>query len=296
MTPGLRGIFPMLVTPLDGQGRVEWNDLAAIAERQIQEGVGGLSILGLAAESSALHHDERIAICRDVLSRATGTPVIVGCTAAGTDEAVSLAIEAAAAGAAVIMVAPPGPVDWSRDQLKGHFSAVARAIRPLPLMVQDAPAFLGISLEVAFVQELAQEHANIQYAKPESIPASDAISALASLSDMGVFGGHGGLYFLQALEAGADGLIPGCEQPRHFQQIYASWVRGDLESARAEFQRILPLLVWQFQSLDFYIAAVKTVLHAQGLLKHLSLRGKSWPIGRLSQQILLGHAGHAGLI
>ena len=296
MTPNLRGIFPMLVTPLDEQGRVEWHDLAAVADRQIQSGVSGLSILGLAAESSALNHDERIAICRHVLSRAAGMPVIVGCTAAGTDETVSLASEAACAGAAVVMVAPPGPVDWSRERLKRHYSVVARAIRPIPLMVQDAPTFLGISLDVAFVQELAQEHANIQYAKPESIPASDAISALASLPNMGVFGGQGGLYFLQALEAGADGLIPGCEQPRHFQQIYASWVSGDLESARGEFHRILPLLVWQFQSLDIYIASVKTVLHAQGLLKHLSLRGKSWPIGRISQQILLRHAEHAGLI
>jgi dihydrodipicolinate synthase/N-acetylneuraminate lyase len=296
MTPGLRGIFPMLVTPLDGEGRIEWDDLGAIAERQIQAGVSGLSILGLAAESGALHHDERIAICRHVLSRAAGLPVIVGCTAGATDETVSLASEAARAGAAVVMVAPPGPVNWSRAQLKRHFSAVARAIRPIPLMIQDAPTFLGISLEIAFVQELAEEQANIQYAKPESIPASDAISALASLPNMGVFGGHGGLYFPQALEAGAAGLIPGCEQPRHFQQIYASWLSGDFESARREFHRILPLLVWQFQSLDFYIAAVKTVLHAQGLLKHLTLRGKSWPIGRLSQHILLRHAELAGLI
>jgi 4-hydroxy-tetrahydrodipicolinate synthase len=286
----------MLVTPLDVEGRIAWDDLAAIADRQIQAGVSGLSILGLAAESGSLNHDERIAICRYVLSRTTGIPVIAGCSAASTSEAVSLASEAAKAGAAAIMVAPPGRVDWSRDQLKDHYSAVASAISPTPLMVQDAPTFIGTSLDTSFVQELSQEHSNVQYAKPESIPASDAVAGLAPLPNMGVFGGHGGLYFLEALEAGADGLIPGCEQPQNFQQIYASWESGDREAARRQFERILPLLVWQFQSLDLYIACVKTVLHAQGLLKHSSLRGKSWPLSEAARQILLRHTRRVGLI
>jgi dihydrodipicolinate synthase/N-acetylneuraminate lyase len=286
----------MLVTPLDNEGGIAWDDLAAVADHQLKAGVSGLSILGLAAEVSALTHEERMAICRHVLSQAADFPVIVGCTATRTPEAVSLARGAAQAGAAAVMVAPPENVDWSRDQLTSHYSAVANAIHPTPLMVQDAPAFIGTSLDTNFVQELAREHANVQYAKPESVPPSDAIASLASLPNMGVFGGHGGLYFPEVLEAGADGLIPGCEQPEHFQQIYLSWVRGDLESARAEFERILPLLVWQFQSLDCFIASVKTILHAQGLLKHPSLRGKRWPLSRTSQQILLRHARRAGVI
>lgn len=296
MTPDLRGIFPMLVTPLDSEGRIAWNDLDAVTDRQIEAGVDGLSILGLAAESAALSHDERIAICRHVLARTGSIPVIAGCTASNTPETESLAREAAGAGAAAVMVAPPARVDWSREQLKEHYCAVASTIRPTPLMVQDAPTFIGTSLDTDFVQELSREHANVQYVKPESIPASDAIGCLASLPNMGVFGGHGGLYFLEALEAGADGLIPGCEQPGSFHQIHTSWEKGDRDAARRHFERILPLLVWQFQSLDFYIACVKTLLHAQGLLKHPSLREKKWPLSAASQQILLGHARRAGLI
>jgi 4-hydroxy-tetrahydrodipicolinate synthase len=163
-------------------------------------------------------------------------------------------------------------------------------------MVQDAPAFLDVALDTMFVQELARSHSNVQYAKPESVPSADAIACLASLPSMGVFGGQGGLYFIEALESGADGLIPGCEQPRNFQRIYAQWVSHDLESARAEFQRLLPLLVWQFQSLQCFIASVKTLLHANGLLSHPVLRGRSWPLASTSQRILLKHARQANVI
>ncbi|MBS0417813.1 MAG: dihydrodipicolinate synthase family protein [Proteobacteria bacterium] len=286
----------MLITPFDSEGRIAWDDLHAIADRQIEAGVSGLSILGLAAESSALDQDERIAICRHVLARAGKIPVIAGCTGINTSQTVSLATAAAEAGVVAVMVAPPARVDWSREQLKEHYCAVARAIQPTPLMVQDAPAFIGTALDTAFVTELAQEHSNVEYAKPESIPASDAIGALAPLANMGVFGGHGGLYFLEALEAGADGLIPGCEQPHHFQQIYTSWLEGHRDAARRDFARILPLLVWQFQSLDLYIACVKSLLHAQGLLKQTSLRGKPWPLSGAAQRILLRHARRVGLI
>src|SRR5258707_9664735 len=103
---------------------------------------------------------------------------------------------------------------------------------------------------------------------------------------MNIFGGHGGLYFLEVLEAGAHGLIPGCAQPQLFQRIFESWTRDDKESARAAFYEALPLLVWQFQSLECFIASETTLLNAQGLIGHPPLRGRQWPMGGTSQHIL----------
>jgi 2-keto-3-deoxy-L-arabinonate dehydratase len=296
MTPGYAGVFPMLVTPFDASGCVVLDELTAIVVRQLDGGVTGLSMLGLAAEAGALTLDERKNISRHVLSIAQGVPVVVGCTAPNTPQAAELAVEAAEAGAAIIMVAPPSKPEWSRDSLLDHYLAVARAIHPTPLMVQDAPVFVGVALDASFVIELAKSSPNVLYAKPESVPAVDAVATLASVSRMGVFGGHGGLYFLEVLAAGADGLIPGCEQPRNFQRIFEQWAKHDVESARAEFEQILPLLVCQFQSLECFIASAKALLHAQGLLEHPSLRGKPWPLGSASRRTLLEHARRAGAI
>jgi 4-hydroxy-tetrahydrodipicolinate synthase len=291
-----RGVFPMLITPFDHAGDVSLGELAAIAHRQLNAGVAGLSILGLAGESAALTFDERVKITRLVLSIAKGVPVIVGCTAPDTATSTELALAAVQHNAAVIMVAPPSRTDWSVDQVFEHYGRVADAIHPTPLMVQDAPAFIGVSLSPEFITQLTQCCPNVTYAKPESVPAVDAVSHLISLPGMGIFGGHGGLYFLEVLEAGAHGLIPGCAQPELFQRIFESWTRDDKESARAAFHEALPLLVWQFQSLDCFIASEKTLLHAQGLTKHLSLRGRQWPMGSASKRILLEHARRLGIL
>jgi 4-hydroxy-tetrahydrodipicolinate synthase len=296
MTSCFAGIFPMLVTPFDSSGRVALDELTAIVVRQLDAGVTGLSLLGLAGESGGLTLDERKKISRHVLSIAPGVPVVVGCTAPNTAQATELATEAVEAGAAIIMIAPPPKPEWSRHTLLDHYAVVARAIYPTSLMVQDAPAFVGVALDASFVIELAKSSPNVLYAKPESLPAVDAVATLASVSRIGIFGGHGGLYFFDVLAAGADGLIPGCEQPRNFQRIYEQWIKHDVEAARAEFHRILPLLVCQFQYLDCFIASVKTLLHAQGLLRHPSLRGQPWPLSCTSRRTLLEHARRAGAI
>jgi 4-hydroxy-tetrahydrodipicolinate synthase len=286
----------MLVTPFDPAGTVSLDELASVAHHELDGGVAGLSILGLAGEAAALTSAERMSISRLVLSIAKGMPVIVGCTAPDTATTTKLAVDAAQNDAAVVMVAPPSRADWSVDQLFEHYTGVANAIYPTPLMVQDAPTFVGVSLSPEFITRLAQRCPNVTYAKPESVPAADAVSQLVSVPSMSIFGGHGGLYFLEVLEAGAHGLIPGCAQPQLFQRIFESWTRDDKESARAAFYEALPLLVWQFQSLECFIASEKTLLHAQGLIGHPSLRGRQWPMGCTSQRILLRHAKQAGTL
>jgi dihydrodipicolinate synthase/N-acetylneuraminate lyase len=291
-----QGVFPMLVTPFDSSGRVSFEELAHIAQHQLAAGVAGLSLLGLAGEAAVLTPAERMSIAGHILSITKGVPVIVGCTAPETTTATELALHAADNGAAVVMVAPPSKADWSIAQQFEHYARVAEAIAPTPLMVQDAPAFVGVSLSAEFITRLAQSCPNVTYAKPESMPAADAVAKLATLPAMGIFGGHGGLYFLEVLEAGAHGLIPDCAQPQLFQQIFASWTRGDRDSARQAFYQLLPLLVWQFQSLDCFIAAVKILLHEKGLLKHPALRERPWPIESTSRDILLRHARRAGAL
>lgn len=291
-----RGIFPMLVTPFDSSGSVAMEEIAPIAHRQFAAGVSGLSILGLAGESTALTPAERMSIARRVLSVANGMPVIVGCTAPDTAAAMELALDAAQNGAAVVMVAPPSRTDWSAEQLFEHYRRVADTVRPTPLMVQDAPAFIGVALSLEFIARLTQHCPNVTYAKPESVPAADAVAQLVSQRGMAVFGGHGGLYFLEVLEAGAQGLIPGCARPELFQRVFEGWTRGDKEFARTVFYEALPLLVWQFQSLDCFIASEKTLLHAQGLVEHPSLRGRPWPMQSSSERLLLAHARRVGII
>lgn len=289
----LAGVFPMLATPYDDKGRVDEDDLRRLIDAVAASGAHGLSCLGLAAEVGRLAPDERSRIARVVLSRAGATPVIVGCSADTTELAARLAVEAAELDAAVVMVAPPRVADASRSQLLDHYGTVATAIAPVPLMVQDAPQFIGVALDAAFVDDLASAHPTVRYAKPEVVPAGERTALLAAGGRVAVFGGQAGLYHLDVLDAGGVGMIPGCEVAGAFAAIHDSHRSGDRAAAYARYQAILPLIAFEIQGLDHFLASTKALLVRAGIIRRETVRGAE-PLGPVGLRLLLAHAEAAG--
>ena len=292
MDPLLSGVFPMTVTPLAADGSVSERELPRVVAFGLDNGCHGIAALGLGGEVDYLEHDERRRIAEVVVDAAAGAPVVVGCSSPDTDLSVELALHAAGAGAAVVMLAPPRRPDWTRAQLHDHYAAVANAIAPLPLMVQDAPAFVGVALDAPFVAALRADCPNVTYAKPESVPAADRTAELVELGGIHVFAGHGALHYLDALEAGAHGIIPGCELPGAYVRIFEDHRAGRVSEARALFARVLPLVVSQFQTLDLFIAASKTLLVERGVIERADTRSGA-TISPLARRLLLEHARFA---
>jgi 4-hydroxy-tetrahydrodipicolinate synthase len=285
----------MLVTPFSSTGGIDADDLARLLGYVLDSGAHGVSILGLGGEVGRLTNAERRAIMALVLGSAGTTPVIVGCTAQDTATAVALALEASAGGAAALMIAPPSVPGWERARLLDHFATVARAVSPTPVMIQDAPAFVGVALDEELLRQLARSEANVTYAKPEGLPAGDWASRLVS-AGFTVFGGHGGLYAMDVLEAGGTGLIPGCEAAGAFARMLDAWTAGDPVHAWMEYERLLPLLAFEFQGLDHYIACVKALLQEGGIIRLAGLRGRPDPLSSTSLRTLLSRAARAGII
>ncbi|HET7571438.1 MAG TPA: dihydrodipicolinate synthase family protein [Gaiellaceae bacterium] len=291
----LRGVFPMAVTPFAADGSVAAGELPRVVSFVLESGCPGVSALGLGGEAGALTREERLAVAEAVVAAAAGAPVLIGCSAPETELAVELAVHAAACGAAAAMVAPPPRPDWTREQLTEHYLRIAQAVAPLPVMVQDAPAFVGVALDPDFVRELRALAANVSYVKSEAVPVADTVAALAALEDVAVFGGHGALYTLDALDAGATGMIPGCELAAEYARIFELHQAGEREEARRLFTRVLPLVVAQFQSLDAFVASTKEVLAARGVISRADVRAGAG-LGALSRRLLLEHAVAAGAL
>ena len=290
----LRGVFPMLVTPFAESGELDRDSLARLVSFVLEGGAHGLSILGLAGEGSSLRREERRLVTDIVIARSPGSPVIIACTADDASTAADLARHAADAGAAAVMVAPPRRGDWPRERLREYFGTVADTVAPLPLMIQDAPAFVGVSLDVEFVLGLARSYPNVRYAKPEGLPAAER--AAERVEHLTVFGGHGGLHYLDVLEAGGAGMIPGCDLPEVYSRIFDGYLLGNVDEARDRFHRVLPLIVFEFQGLDFYISAVKTILLELGVIKRTTLREVANSLGPVSARLLRSHARAAGVL
>lgn len=141
------GIYPMLVTPFDEDGDIVWADLDRLISYELKHRVHGLAALGLGGEASRLSEQERLAVADRVLGCVGDRiPVIIGASAEDTHVACRLAHHAAAHGAAAVMVASPSVAAIGRDDLVQHYLAVATAAEPASVMIQDAPAYLGVAL------------------------------------------------------------------------------------------------------------------------------------------------------
>jgi dihydrodipicolinate synthase/N-acetylneuraminate lyase len=285
----------MLPTPFEDDGRIQWEDFARIISYQLDHGAHGIAALGLGGEASRLSIEERLEVAETVLGAVPrGTPVLIGVSADDTDSACTLARHAAARGATAIMAAPPRVPTLGRKELRDHYLAVCDAAASIEVMVQDAPAFIDVSLGAQFVAELAADRANIHYAKSEAFPAADRTEELVSLLGrrIGVFGGACGLHYLDVLDAGAVGMIPGCEAPAEFVGIYDAYRAGHRDEAAGLFSRLQPLLVFEAQTLDIFIASSKAILKSRGIIRSDALRAPN-PLGAGSRRVLMRHAGHA---
>ena len=111
-------------------------------------GVTGLVANGHAAEVASLTREERRRTLDVALDEVAGkVPVVTGVYSDGTLEAVELARDARAAGAAGLLVFPPTLFMWGAqlkpDMVLRHFQTIADAV-DLPLVVFEYPVASGI--------------------------------------------------------------------------------------------------------------------------------------------------------
>jgi 4-hydroxy-tetrahydrodipicolinate synthase len=111
-------------------------------------GVTGIVANGHAAEVSSLTREERKRALAVALDEVAGkVPVVAGVYSDGTREAVELARDARAAGAAGLLIFPPTLFMWGAqlkpDMVLRHFSELADGV-DLPLVVFEYPPASGI--------------------------------------------------------------------------------------------------------------------------------------------------------
>lgn len=281
----------MLPTPFDESGRILWDDFAPVISHQLENGAHGIAALGLGGEAARLSIEERLEVADTVLGLVPrGTPVLIGISADDTASACTLASHAARRGATAVMAAPPKVPAMSKQALRDHYLGICDAAEFIEVMVQDAPAFIDVSLGAAFVAELAEARTNVRYAKSEAFPAAERTAELVGLlgKRAGVFGGASGLHYLDVLDAGAVGMIPGCEAPAEFVGIYEAYMAGRREEAARRFARLQPLLVFETQTLDIFIASSKAILKSRGFIRSDALRAPN-PLGTHSRELLMRH-------
>ncbi len=243
------GVFPILPTTFDEQGRLDEASQLRAVDFFVDAGVHGFCILANYSEQFALSDAERERLTRLILTHVAGrVPVIVTTSHFSLQVAIDRCRQAQDLGAAMVMLMPPfhGAIRPDEGALVRYFQALSEAI-DLPIMIQDSPVS-GITLSASLLGRLAQETKNVRYYKIE-VPGTTLkileLLRLAGPAIEGAFDGEEGITLLHDLNVGATGTMPGGMIPDLIREVFDLHQAGRREEATARYERILPLINYE---------------------------------------------------
>lgn len=239
----LTGTITALVTPMNPQGGVAWDDLERLVNKQIEEGIDGLVAMGTTGESPTLDHGEHLEVVKRVIAASAGrVPVIAGTGSNSTTEAVEMTRAADRAGADAFLQVAPYYNKPSQEGLFRHFSAVAE-ITEKPIVLYSIPGRCGIQIGVDTTARLGEAHANVRWIKeaggtPERV--SELVHAMGEA--ITVLSGDDSLT-LPFISVGAKGVISVASNliaPEMTQMVRLA-NEGAFAEARAIHRKYFPL-------------------------------------------------------
>ena len=280
----LHGVCTIALTPFTGEGDLDEESIDSLAGFYLNSGVHGVTILGIMGEAHKLSDVERQAVTERYISAIGGrVPVVAGCSAVATRIVVERARAAEEAGAAAVMVAPPNN-QRSLDLVFEHYRRVAEAVS-VPVVVQDEPVNTGVVMPAPFIARLVDEIESCRHVKLEEAPTTIKISALLNYAktEVGVFGGLGGMYFYEELARGAAGIMTGFAYPHVLVETYRRFVEGEKREAQEYFFRYLPLIRFEAQLGVGGVGIRKEILKLRGVISSSHVR---FPAPALDEETL----------
>ncbi|CDI11987.1 dihydrodipicolinate synthase family protein [Agrobacterium pusense] len=151
----LSGLSAFPITPSDLNGRVDTAALKRLVARLCIAGVDSIGLLGSTGTYMYLCREERRRALDAAIQEANGVPVVAGVGALRTDEAVRLAQDAKAAGAAAGLLAAVSYAPLTEDEVFEHFSTVTRK-SGLLIVIYDNPGTTHFRFTAALVERMAQ--------------------------------------------------------------------------------------------------------------------------------------------
>jgi 4-hydroxy-tetrahydrodipicolinate synthase len=213
-------------------------------------GVTGIVANGHASEVSSLNREERkrsLAIAADEVGSAC--PIIAGVYSDGTQDAIELARDARAEGAAGVLVFPPTLFMWGAqlkpDMVLRHFSEIASGA-DLPIVVFEYPPASGIGYSPETLARLAEipQVAAVKDWSNEIVAFESNLRALRATRRPVAILSAFTMSLMASFLLGADGAISGMGSVTADLQaeLFEACSKGDLDGARGINDRLAPLV------------------------------------------------------
>ena len=138
MTP-ITGSIVALVTPMHEDGSVDYPTLRTLIDWHIAEGTDCIGVVGTTGESPTVTVEEHCEIIRVAVEQAKGqVPIMAGCGANSTSEAIELTRFAKSVGADCHLQVVPYYNKPTQEGQYQHFKAIAEAV-DLPMVLYNVP-------------------------------------------------------------------------------------------------------------------------------------------------------------
>lgn len=157
----ITGSIVALVTPMHDDGSVDYPTLRKLIDWHITEGTDCIGVVGTTGESPTVSVEEHCEIIRVSVEQAKThgnkrVPIMAGCGANSTAEAIELAKFARSVGADCQLQVVPYYNKPTQEGQYQHFKAIAEATGDLPVVLYNVPGRSVADMAHATVMRLAQ--------------------------------------------------------------------------------------------------------------------------------------------
>lgn len=221
MAKEFKGIFPYLVSPVNGDGSIREEPLRRLVDHLIDCGVHGLTALGSTGEFFYLNWKQKKEVVRIVMEQtAYRVPVIAGVAASSIKEGIIQAREYEKMGVDGILIALEVYFPLKQKGIYSYFSEVAKEVR-CPVVMYNNPKFSGFEFSTETLKRLS-EVPNIKYYKDASVNTG-RLFELNNLvgDDLKIFSASSHVPLFVMLMGGAGWMAgPSCIIPRESVELY----------------------------------------------------------------------------
>jgi 4-hydroxy-tetrahydrodipicolinate synthase len=256
-----KGVIPAVTTKLKDDGSLDHDAIKAGLNRLIENGVGGVVMMGMVGENAQLTPEEKRTVLEIAVATVAGrVPVISGLAETNTAAAVQFAKDAQAIGVQGLMVFPGLTYKSDVRETIAFYKAIAQA-STLSVLLYNNPRGYGVDLTPDVVAELLNEP-TIEAIKEESYDTTRVTDLISRFGDrLAVVCGVDDLV-LESVALGVKCWVSGMANavPKASVELLNLAVAGDFDKARRLYRVLIDLY-----HLDTHVKLVQYIKLAENI-------------------------------
>ncbi len=157
-TPIFTGSGVALITPMNSDGSVNFDELGRLLEFQIENGTDAIISCGTTGEAATLSVEEHKAVLSYTAEKVNGRiPVVGGAGSNDTATAIDISIAAQSYGVDALLSVTPYYNKTSQSGLVKHFTTIADKV-DVPIILYNVPSRTGCNMKSKTYAELSKHH------------------------------------------------------------------------------------------------------------------------------------------